>query len=348
MMMEDESPPPPPAPVMISQPSPGQVASESAAANLAATKDMLNSGVLGQYAQQLTDIQKSQSPQLSQINLEQQKTYGPQLIQAALDNLKLSDPTGFAVRDQLGQKALQGLSPEQFGKLSPQEQRQAEQDIRAGQVSRGGGTGIGDSLDEAISKYNLGRGLQQQQLSNAGSFLNGSTPQSSFASLNQAGQTAPVGTQNVQQFSQGLFPSTNQLISNQAQNFGTMADFTGRQNALANNQFQYNDQNTSNPFVTGLSAFGGFAGQVLGGAGGTAAFGAMCWVAREVYGVDNPRWELFRHWLLNYGPKWLLKTYLSYGERFAQFISNKPMLKYIIRKLMDSRIESMMKEKLCL
>lgn len=264
--MEDEAPPPAPAPVMISAPSTTQVASESAAANLAATKDLINSGILKTYAQQLTDIQKDQAPQLSAINLEQQKTYGPQLIQAAIDNLKIADPTGFQVRQSLGQKALEGLSPEQFGKLSAQERRQAEQDIRAGQVSRGGGTGIGDTLDEAVQKYQLGRNLQQTQLSNAGAFLNGSTPQASFASLNQAGQTAPVGTQNVQSFSQGLFPSTNALIGNQAQNFGTMADFTGGVNRLNSANHWNSVENTSNPFLNGLSAFGGFASGMGGAA----------------------------------------------------------------------------------
>ncbi len=206
---------------------------------------------------------------MSEINLQQQQQYGPQLIQASLDNLKLADPTGFQVRKSLGDQVLKGLTPEEFGQLSPQEKRQAEQDIRAGQVSRGSGTGLSDSLDEAISKYQLGRGLQQTQLSNAGSFLAGTPPQGSFGALNQAGQTAPVGTQNVQGFSQGLFPSTNALISNQAQNYNTFADFTGQNNNLVNNQFQYHDQNTSNPFLTGLSAFGSFvtntAGAVAGG-----------------------------------------------------------------------------------
>ncbi len=266
--MGDDSPPPAPAPVLIQQPSPGQVAGESAAASLAATKDMLSSGVLGEYAQQLTDIQKKQAPQLGAINLEQQTTYGPQLIQAAIDNLKIADPTGFQIRKQQGDIISQQLTPEQFGKLSPAEQRQAEQDIRAAQVSRGSGLALSDSLDEAIQKYQLGRGLQQQQLSNAGSFLAGTPPQGSFGALNQAGQTAPVGNQNVQGFAQGLFPTTNALIQNQAQNFGTYADFTGRNNALMNQQFEYRDQNTSNPFLTGLSAFGSFASNMMGGAAG--------------------------------------------------------------------------------
>lgn len=70
----------------------------------------------------------------------------------------------------------------------------------------------------------------------------------------------------------------------------------------------------------------------------------FCWVAREVYGADNPKWIEFRHWMLNYAPKWFVKLYCKYGERFAAFISDKPVLKYVIRKWMDSKIKTLYKE----
>ena len=71
---------------------------------------------------------------------------------------------------------------------------------------------------------------------------------------------------------------------------------------------------------------------------GSAAILA-CWVAREVYGVDNPKWLQFREWMLEDSPSWFRKLYIKYGERFAKFISNKPLLKTIIRKWMDNRIK---------
>jgi len=76
-----------------------------------------------------------------------------------------------------------------------------------------------------------------------------------------------------------------------------------------------------------------FMGQVLG-----AGIGLMCWVAREVYGPTNPEWKQFREWMLNDAPRWLLNIYLKYGERFAKFISNKPRVKSIIRKWMNTKI----------
>lgn len=68
---------------------------------------------------------------------------------------------------------------------------------------------------------------------------------------------------------------------------------------------------------------------------------AMCWVAREVMGESNPQWLLFRHWMLNIGPKWFLKLYLKHGESFAKWIHNKPVLKSIIRVWMESRISTL-------
>lgn len=260
MMGGEDSPPPAPAPVIIQQPQAlTQTAQQAAQGQVDSFKQLIP--LLPEYAQTMTDIQRDQAPQMSAINLQQQKEYGPQLIQAAMDNLKIADPTGLAARESLGKQVLSGLSSENFGQLSANEKRQAEQDVRAGQVARGGGTGMSDSIEEAINKYNLGNSRQQQQLSNVGSFLAGTPPQASFSSLNGAGQTAPVGTPNVGGFSASLFPSTNALISNQAQNYATNANFTSANNQLMNNQFQYKDQNTSNPFLTGMAAFGSFAAE---------------------------------------------------------------------------------------
>jgi hypothetical protein len=75
----------------------------------------------------------------------------------------------------------------------------------------------------------------------------------------------------------------------------------------------------------------------IGGAATSAAIG-KCWVAREVYGEHNPAWLLFRNWLDTDAPRWFDKLYLTFGERFANFISNKPRLKARIRLWMDSKI----------
>jgi len=66
--------------------------------------------------------------------------------------------------------------------------------------------------------------------------------------------------------------------------------------------------------------------------------GIFCWVAREVYGEDNPKWLQFREWMLTKASDNLRKFYTEYGERIAESIRNKPKIKSIIRKWMDSKI----------
>lgn len=81
--------------------------------------------------------------------------------------------------------------------------------------------------------------------------------------------------------------------------------------------------------------------QVMGGNVSTESSrssGLFCWVAREVYGETNPKWYLFRDWMLTKAPYWFVKLYMKHGIRVARFISNKPKIKSAIRFWMDGRI----------
>ena len=73
---------------------------------------------------------------------------------------------------------------------------------------------------------------------------------------------------------------------------------------------------------------------------GIATLGAamICWVAREAYGKDNPQWLVFREWMLTCAPDWLYDLYMAHGEQFAEFISDKPLLKWMVRKTMDALV----------
>jgi hypothetical protein len=96
----------------------------------------------------------------------------------------------------------------------------------------------------------------------------------------------------------------------------------------------------ANVYGAQAGAQAGMFGAVVGAGGSMASAGiSRCWVAREVYGENNPMWLLFRDWLDTESPSWFKATYLKYGERFAKFIKNKPRLKKIIRTWMTSRIK---------
>ena len=68
-----------------------------------------------------------------------------------------------------------------------------------------------------------------------------------------------------------------------------------------------------------------------------------CWVAREVYGVNNSKWLLFRHWLLNYSPNWFCNWYKQNGKMAAKWLSKNNWLKPVIRRWMNGRIQSLQK-----
>ena len=64
-----------------------------------------------------------------------------------------------------------------------------------------------------------------------------------------------------------------------------------------------------------------------------------CWIAREVYGINNPSWLVFRFWLLNYSPNWFCNWYIQNGKKTAEWISRNTWIKPVIRRWMDARIK---------
>jgi len=102
-------------------------------------------------------------------------------------------------------------------------------------------------------------------------------------------------------------------------------------------------QQQANQAGLDASAMSANAQQQAGMFGGIAQLGSAamfaCWVAREVYGQNNPMWLLFRGWLFDEAPSWFRKIYIKHGERFAEFISNKPFIKSFIRKWMTSIVK---------
>jgi hypothetical protein len=72
----------------------------------------------------------------------------------------------------------------------------------------------------------------------------------------------------------------------------------------------------------------------------TLAMMKMCWVAREVYGEDDPRWLEFRDWVVGHSPDWFFNAYDKYGARVAKIVKKVPILKSIIRPFMDAKRKS--------
>jgi hypothetical protein len=81
--------------------------------------------------------------------------------------------------------------------------------------------------------------------------------------------------------------------------------------------------------------------QPVGGGGMGMAGGGFpgCWVAREVYGVHDPRWLAFREWMLWRAPAWLQTFYGTHGEAAATWLSSRPAARAGLRLLMDFAID---------
>lgn len=62
--------------------------------------------------------------------------------------------------------------------------------------------------------------------------------------------------------------------------------------------------------------------------------GTYCWVARSVFGEDNPEWMQFRDWLLTKGSPELVEFYGQNGESIARQIKDMPAVKTLIKHLM--------------
>jgi hypothetical protein len=153
------------------------------------------------------------------------------------------------------------------------------------------------------------------------------------------------GGGNALQQGQSVFGQANYGLSSGPQYLNPEAGlgFISQMAANDANMYAANvaaDASRSSGLMGGLGAIGGglLKGAGAAASGGTTLLSGFCWVAREVYGPANPAWMQFREWMFTESPQWFFELYRKYGERFASWISDKPRLKGIIRKWMDSKI----------
>ncbi len=175
------------------------------------------------------------------------------------------------------------------------------------------------------SLYNLGQARTGAQ-------------QGAFQSYIQANQALPGGFTQQPSTAQPFYQTVDQGIPVNLTN--TFANLYGSQaNYLANTYGAQVGAISRQPsgFQNFATAAGG-AFDLARGFGALGSAGLICWVAREVYGIDNPKWLQFREWMLTKASDNLRNYYIEYGERIAKSIRNKPKIKALIRKWMDSKI----------
>lgn len=192
----------------------------------------------------------------------------------------------------------------------------------------------------------LGQTTAQQNFANLlqAANLRASTAFNPFSVL---GNSTNTGS-NSSLFGQGAANSSGQLgnqsVLNMANPFSSYASdlySTNYNGALASQISAANNNAAKQGGIFGaLGSLGGAlisggtgAGSVLGSLGGL-----FCWVSREVYGENNPRWLKFRSWMLWKAPQWLFEAYAKRGASFARHIANKPKLKAAIQEWMEAQL----------
>lgn len=291
-------------------------------------------------------------------NLSQQAL---QIRQQANPNLFGSLNTGQDAANQYLQQAQ--AQSQQANFLSPQEMNTAAQAARNAWGARGLVNSPGAVGDEILNTDALLRSRQQQAFTNLGSALgtygnntalqseNQFDPFSTILGAQYGQQTGNAGTNNSlygqtvsissgglgNQYAQGVVNPNNVYAQDV---YGSNYNSANARNiAAGNNAAAIQGANTQSNSAL-VNGFLNFAGTYLSrnpSSGGTAG---VCYVAREIYGVSNPKWLIFRHWLYTKAPLWFKKLYIKHGEAFAKWISDKPKLKFVIRKWMDARVKS--------
>jgi len=245
------------------------------------------------------DIQNQTSAQMAQTLLNIQQTLGPDYVKLALDNLKQSDPTGYAAYNQVWEQIQQqaaapapgiGMSEQLQGniqsllggsqELSPSELSQVQQGARSNNVASGIYLGNAPAEAEGAAVVGATDKKQQDAQNAAGEFLAaGISPadlqyqqlQQDMANYgafingqsptNQIGQLQGGRTQAAPYPNTGFSPSTLNLGQG-----GEMGINNAQSLSSINNIW---NQNTMNPYLAGLNLFT----QGVGVAGAAGAFG---------------------------------------------------------------------------
>lgn len=257
--------------------------------------------------------------------------------------LRAADPMQQAIVNQLNALAAQRFAA--TGQLSPQEMRGAQQAARLGGLSRGRVGDVSTVASEVLNREQALAARRQEALQAAQMAFaaNQATAADPFqAILGRPAQAPGMGMASTQ-FAAGLAgqplgpnlfdpnAGINLALQQQANQANYQSSLYGAQAGYAGATNQGRGAMIGG-IVGGLGALGG---GIAGGIGAAAG----CWVAREVFGNENPMWLLFRQWLFENSPDWFFNLYIKHGEKFAQFISDKPLIKWAIRKWMTGIVE---------
>ena len=279
--------------------------------------------LLEEQSQRAGELQRSEAEKQRAADVGALEEYAPQVVEA----YRQADPRSAKLAD-LAQQQAETLYAEGEGELSPERRRAAEQAARETAMQQGR---IGDQslmAGELLGRERFRSGLRQEARQAGGQAFG-----------MQRGMAGDVGMTLLGRPTQSIGLGGQVLGQSQGLAAGPMGPQLFDPNVGINMALQQRGQDMSLMGVNAQAKASQTAG-IYSGLGSIAGgFAGKCWVAREVYGVHNTKWIQFREWLTHEAPNWFDNLYIKHGEKFAKFISNKPKLKSIIRKWMDTKIK---------
>lgn len=274
---------------------------------------MGNTKTTNSSSQQYTPTAAEQQMQNLQLQQYQQlQPYQTQMQQSAygLGNQLLNsfgDPNG-----NMWQSLIGGVTPQQQQTMIDEQQRYLNPQFQA--------QGIYDSGLAATSKLRAATDLSNQNA------------QFNVGAMQNALNLALSGQAQIQQPMQGMTSLLGQQLAGLR---GVSGQSSSRSNPFLNSFYS----------SLGSSLGSGSFGQPPGGSGGGGGSAATamqfanvmgCWVASEIFGGwYEPRTVAARNYVNLIGPKWFKDFYIKHGEKIAKFISNKPVLKNMLRPLFE-------------
>lgn len=313
------------------------------------------SGNNNAYTKRATDqliAAEDQATQLGRIG-----DYTEQLGYAAARDLEGTD-----IERELQRQATSELA---LGRaLSPEQERQATQQARAGMAARGLGVGTGALAAEVLNRdaYATEReasrrnfagstnqmlvGNRQNRIGQVGTILG----QSANTRMNQANLRSSLAGANItiDPYARAMNPAlgmgastlgnSGQMIGNTYSNATQMAGNVAGVNASMLdsrwNTVQNNNASLQSAYMgaraSDNAANMGLHGAAMGASAVIGAAAAACWVARAAFGTATTRWVEYRRAMLRHASDRTIRLYCQHGQSIAAAITT-PLRRLIAR-----------------
>lgn len=277
---------------------------------------------LGQYSAYAPAYAAADAKSLSQYLFG---SNGPQSLSGMSQALTTQGIDQNPLLQMENQTALQQLGL--GGQLSASELRNVQQASRGGFAARGLDGTNASVVDEAMQTDAASR---NRLLSALGIASNVQGQNQAFTNSQNAYNTSLLGLGQQQNIASNAatraqfdpFNNYGMDLANTNYNAGQARQIAANNNSTALGVAAMNQDSAASAANKSL------AGSIIGG------FLGRCWIAREAFGLFDPRWLAFRDWLDTKAPQWFSDAYTKFGPEIADHLHHNPELKPIVQARM--------------